>query len=756
MPQIEQCNNNGYEYVLYNLIVQLVDIRKASIFLMTVIMASFLYQPVNAHIHVHTSLYQPDIYYLGRRIHLELGAFPSKSTDLTSQHIYALVHDRYGNITYGNLSYRIDNNKNYSKPILMKLINGVPSNGTWAGEIPRLKVNMPYTVQYRVFFKDNLDYNVTKSGPYYNHADYTGHDENIAEGKGYEVADRYILFNLKNAVDGRPEVIAVVSNNSNKIESVDFIYRSDDGAWNSILMKPHLRYYNDTIYSAIVPKVPPYILPKYFFMLHDSKLLYVAEYRQSVMNSIPTKEDNIISVATSILNIAINNDTRPTANVEIDLRGSAINNAYWNISSAQRQNTIGNPENLNLQIKDMANNDSTIQNVSGSFHNLTQSISLLGFSHLGATIGGNRSDLKPYLASLTGHPKAFPLDHYFVDLKMIIPFQGIKVHPNKPTYGDLFNSEWKPDMNYSIPDNYTIQECSTHKTDFMCLLSNKTDPPTDVKIQMGFHRNDFAVWTMTFPILFIFFLLGAICFLEPKGHYLVARIAITLGVFAFVFTFDAVLASVKPHNILNTSTFADFLLKLVLVAAIASTIGSVVGNRLVTRGQDDETNQRKNKEEKKWYQKYSVYDLLAIVLVAYMIINESESYSVTEQVLYLYQIIIIAGLAWGFLSRILYYQIINIKTRRYVRTISSQIDDLKAQNNKADLSNGLRNLFDRSNRKTSWSELYVGDSTIKVEIIHINHGKFIISDDRDVGKYVGKIVNASQLKLSLDVAKEQL
>jgi hypothetical protein len=50
------------------------------------------------------------------------------------------------------LSYAIDNNKTYS------------TNGTWRGEIPVLKVNMPYTVRDRVFFKDDLNYNVTKSG----------------------------------------------------------------------------------------------------------------------------------------------------------------------------------------------------------------------------------------------------------------------------------------------------------------------------------------------------------------------------------------------------------------------------------------------------------------------------------------------------------------------------------------------------------------------------------------------------------------
>jgi len=104
---------------------------------------------------------------------------------------------------------------------------------------------------------------------------------------------------------------------------------------------------------------------------------------------------------------------------------------------------------------------------------------------------------------------------------------------------------------------------------------------TFVKVHMDFTRNDFSFWAIIFPILFIFFLLGIICFLEPEDHYLVARIAITLGVFAFVFTFDTILPAVKPDYIKNISTFADFLLKLVLVAAIASTISSVVGYRMV-------------------------------------------------------------------------------------------------------------------------------------------------------------------------------
>ena len=149
--------------------------------------------------------------------------------------------------------------------------------------------------------------------------------------------------------------------------------------------------------------------------------------------------------------------------------------------------------------------------------------------------------------------------------------------------------------------------------------------------KLGMEIKDFSFWAIIFPILFIFFLLGIICFLEPKVHYLVARIAITLGVFAFVFTFDTILPAVKPDYIKNISTFADFLLKLVFVAAIASTIGSVVGYRMaitIERQQADKNKRIVTIESKKdkWInriQKYSLYDLVALVFVSVIILKET-------------------------------------------------------------------------------------------------------------------------------------
>ena len=190
-------------------------------------------------------------------------------------------------------------------------------------------------------------------------------------------------------------------------------------------------------------------------------------------------------------------------------------------------------------------------------------------------------------------------------------------------------------------------------------------------VHMDFFRNNFSFWAIIFPILFIFFLLGTICFLEPKDHYLVARIAITLGVFAFVFTFDTILPYVKPPYILNISTFADFLLKLVLVAAIASTISSVIGFRIIAM---------KSNSNEGWInrvQGYNLYDVLAVVFVSAIIIHEciiSNFYHLESTDYFIYPIIIIVGLGWGLFCHVI-FQYHKMQKERRKRKILKVVSD---------------------------------------------------------------------------------
>jgi hypothetical protein len=529
----------------------LVDIRKVGIFFITVLAACFLYQPVNGHIHIQTVQYKPDIIYLGRDSHFELGSHPSKWDDPASQYIYAEVKDKYANITHADLNYTIniyhkpikmtliygkDKYANithadlnytiniYHKPIKMTLFYGIPTNGTWIAKVPPSKVYIrPYSVHYVAFFKDYLNYSAMEDGPYYDNMTYTGNDENISGGKGYEV-----------------------SNQSEHIPS-----------------------------------------PRLHFTF--------------VVNDIGNR----------------------TANMLIRLAGSA---PYHREHFMNFQITAGN-----------------------STDNIQVPVAYDGRLHV-------TNAYSPTLASSAeGGAKEFPLDHYSVNFNIKIPFKGV-IPLFRITPESLYSSKWDtPLLNYT-PDPQP-----------------RNNPISDDTwtVHIKFFRNDFSFWAITFPILFIFFLLGTICFLGPEEHYLVARIAITLGVFAFVFTFDTILPNVKPHYILNISTFADFLLKLVLVAAIAFTISSLIGYRIAIA--------TKTPEAKKWIKiihTYHIYDVLAIVFVSVMIFQEcfyTNRYSLEDQYKVLYPIIIILGLGWGLLCQLILgpHQMYEDKPAPKPRTYSS-------------------------------------------------------------------------------------
>ena len=268
-------------------------------------------------------------------------------------------------------------------------------------------------------------------------------------------------------------------------------------------------------------------------------------------SSTPTSNEpglNTISVTKMFIsNVGISNQT---ANIQIKLHGPKINSEYSTTPYNQIKNTIGKAQNLKIPLIDIVNNNTNTkseekEDIPGSFHNLTRSINSIGFGSFDAIIGSDKSSgigLKPYTASLSGDPLTFPLDHYSVDLIIEIPFKHVHIQRDVKGVGtgELYKSGWNP----PDPEIASCSNIHSNIMNFICDPQTRNDQisnHTFVKIHMDFTRNDFSFWAIIFPIFFIFFLLGIVCFLEPKDDYLVARIAITLGVFAFVFTFDAIL-----------------------------------------------------------------------------------------------------------------------------------------------------------------------------------------------------------------------
>ncbi len=341
-----------------------------------------------------------------------------------------------------------------------------------------------------------------------------------------------------------------------------------------------------------------------------------------------------IKVTPSISSITINSNQTATANMLIKLKGPQIN--ITNLSS-HLQGTLTKGERENLIIKAIDNNNNNITENPGSFHNLTTSVSLLDFGSFDAMIGNDTNDdinHKPYSIILKGSTWTYPLDQYKSNLIISIPFKNVAIKPHI--------------------DHETFED---HNINFKINGIPKGEG-TDIVIKTDIERIPYLNWAIIFPIIFVFFLLGAICFLEPAGHYLVARIAITLGVFAFVFAFDTILSGIEPHAIIHSSTFTNILLKLVLVAAIASTISSVIGYSIKM-----DTVLKKRWKRIHKIVKFPLYDVFGVVsvIVFALILGIRVTDTNLRFDLMIILILIVVGLLWGLFSHIVRHFILRQK-----------------------------------------------------------------------------------------------
>ncbi len=108
----------------------------------------------------------------------------------------------------------------------------------------------------------------------------------------------------------------------------------------------------------------------------------------------------------------------------------------------------------------------------------------------------NDINSKPYSVRLNGSPWVYPLDHYKGNFNITIPFKNVT-----PLI--------LPSVKHGIFDEYDIN--------FKINFTSKGES-TDIIIKMDIHRKDYFNSTITLPIIFVFFFLGAICFLEPTEH----------------------------------------------------------------------------------------------------------------------------------------------------------------------------------------------------------------------------------------------
>lgn len=628
--------------------------------------------------------YHPNVEYVGRDSRIPQ-AYPAPPGSWVP--IYAKINDKYGKIEQAILSYRtrllLKNNKQQIQPwnhTTMRLIDGSPSNGTYAAIIPPQIKNT--TVYYFVYFKDDLNYTYNSAScvPRWLNATYFWVNCPESITYSYFVADHTIGAPLEFIHDEMKVyspvfVRALLVNYDHQIRNVTLYYMiTKDNSAPTILnfhveMKPtpspiaYISYY-----EAKIP-IPARLI-------HEKKTLWLfsnvtwSDYEGNTgsqtnsprfINSTDVsgiKNFNKISLNATTSNLDMSN---LTAKTEIRVGGYVNTSLFTSPIAGNLSMTVPYPSSPFWRGMKVAPSPIPAETllmlqypvpflIANVDNNLVKdySISLVqarednrGISH----ILGNMSSASVSF-SLRGDPSSFPFDHYFLNLLFIFPLKNIKF--NSATFFDkIVNSTW--DIAYNNVSSSNINEFINqyHNIDCQIPINNETlcgiihNQPvapyqlfrylTYLNTHIEFKRN-YSISNIVLPIFSIFYLLGAVFIF--KNSDISNRLVLTLGVFALIFSLPSIINSMKPTT--SVPTIADSLLSIIVFATIAFTISSVISSSSVV--------------QKRFPRHYSWIDGLLFILVSIIVISLLRNYDPSITI-WLIPVLLL-GLGYGLLIRI--------------------------------------------------------------------------------------------------------
>lgn len=533
---------------------------------------------------------------LGRDPRISQYSSPSNSTI----HIYEKVFDEYGKIKHEDLVYCVgiestcENEKAKSwNNRTMLLIDGTASNGTYLGLIPPQKNGS--TVNFDTVFKDDLGYtNNFRYPDSFNTFGVIGPAEKVQPNV-------QVLLNEQ----GIPDQLRIYAwvldyNNTGNLNSVTANYmvtpelsKVSKPNYTPVSMNfltffpPSLRVYEATIKANKMFDGEKIWL---YFTLTDAlghrsndnpapEYLHIPRYRPIAWN-------------TTFSSVDINNQTAhikfsfydPSVNVE---RGRDLPYLHSNVTCTTRicigvdllqNNTV--KDKVLIPIKDSIDCRGygyiAVYNLpSSKFQSLTPSCPSF--------------PLRPWPASFTliGDPSEFPFDQYSLRLRLVIPYNSQNINYSNQ-YSNSIYSILNPSFHNTTLPGYTTLHCNGSESSnesSWCGMDSRIisdEKPNLQIISFDFKRN-YTVAVIIIPMLAIFYLLGAVFILESTTEQLPIRLAITLGIFAFLFTFTPIINQIKPATVTKVPTVADSLVTIILVATIAFSVSSVVSGSPVFR-----------------------------------------------------------------------------------------------------------------------------------------------------------------------------
>ena len=261
------------------------------------------------------------------------------------------------------------------------------------------------------------------------------------------------------------------------------------------------------------------------------------------------------------------------------------------------------------------------------------------FSKVNNTNTNNNNNNK-YI-SLFGDPLLFPFDKYYLNLIFFIPINDVTF--NLPTIDNNFDksviASWDTSTYIQQIDNSNMN-CISSNDNILHYLSlytcNQEKFPLNLlNVNIEFKRN-YTSFAIIIPLIAIFFLLGAIFIFENSSDNIGNRLALTLGIFALLFTLPEIIDSMKPQT--SAPTIADSMLSIIIIATIAFTISSIISSSSTIQ---------------KWFPKHHTWiDGIVFVIVSGFVITYFNKYLFDNQLWWLVPLIIF-GLGYGLLLRIL-------------------------------------------------------------------------------------------------------
>jgi len=471
--------------------------------------------------------------------HVEFWSTPVHFTEGQPFTIYAMVSDEFGEIQEATLEYSYINGP--SQLIKMELTDGTYSNGTYVGTIPEQQLG---ALDIRLFFKDNLGHRNAISFREMVHKDTDG--PSIA----CELSSRETLSwepiavkcNTKDDWSGVEKVSLFGTGGEASFQSLsDMILTSAQGEIDDDSQSGYTHYWAISKIFESGNSYTPGIAGnqgKFKAIAYD----YAGNKRETedFLSYIVKNEEESLSMNVTIVDLDI---SAKTLRADLQANGK-INNVKYVDGKLQDvfSPVIEATYVPNYAKEDLANGHSN----SLPFVNVPV----------------NQATPTVAVVPIEGEPWLFPFDSYSIDLIFSNTVPSSRINITNPTIrlDESLQSQWK-----------IVKPSDTY------YASSSVGIPAIAHIE--FERNPYVAAGLYLPLFGVFFLLGAVLILENNTDQLTNKLAISIGVFAFIFAFTQIDA-LKPSTS-GAPTISDMLIFSAAIATITYGVSSAVSVSLL-------------------------------------------------------------------------------------------------------------------------------------------------------------------------------